>query len=92
MRDAGRSVHEMAPTKPARKPRKPPELRLYRVKTPDFYEKSVAVRTAKDAAWALGTSDIEEMVDSKLLKKAKRRPGVVFRKLKGVKRDWEAWE
>jgi hypothetical protein len=52
----------------------------------------VTAYTEKDASFALGTSDIEEIVDSKLLKKMKRRPGVVFRKLAGMKRDWEAWE
>lgn len=68
-----------------------PEPKIYRVKNPDFYEKAVAARSVKDASWALGTAGIEEMVDAQLLKKMKRRPGVVFRKLKGLKREWEAW-
>jgi hypothetical protein len=78
---------------PAKKPGpKPRELKIYRVRNPDFYEKAVTAYSEKDASFALGTADIEEIDDSKLLKKMKRRPGVVFRKLAGMKRDWEAWE
>ena len=84
---------------PAAKKRRPTrtskpsrELKVYRVRNPDFYEKAVTAYSERDASFALGAADIEEIDDSKLLKKMKSRPGVVFRKLAGMKRDWEAWE
>jgi hypothetical protein len=73
-------------------PKKPRELQIYRIRNPDFYDKAITAYSEKDAAAALGTSDIEAVVDSKLLKKMKRRPGVVFRKLAGMNKDWEAWD
>src|SRR6476659_2935420 len=63
----------------AKKPRttrtsKPPrELKLYRICNPDFYEKAVTAYSEKDASFALGTADIEEMIDSRRLKKMRRR-------------------
>src|SRR4051794_2718848 len=38
---------------------KPPrELKLFRVRNPDFYEKAVTAYSEKDASFALGTADI----------------------------------
>ena len=76
--------------RPTRTSKPPRELKLYRIRKPDFYDKAVAALSEKDASFALGTADIEPMDDSRLLKKMKRRPGVVFWKLAGLKRDWEA--
>lgn len=73
-------------------PKKPRELTIYRIRNPDFYDKAIVAYSEKDAAAALGTADIEVVVDSKLMKKMKRRPGVIFRKLAGLKKDWEAWD
>jgi hypothetical protein len=78
--------------RPTRTSKPPRELKVYRVRNPDFYEKAVTAYSEKDASFALGTADVEEIVDSQLLKKMKRCPGVVIRKLAGMKRDWEAWE
>lgn len=72
--------------------KKPRELQIYRIRNPDFYDKAITAYSEKDAAAALGTLEIDVVVDAKLLKKMKRRPGVVFRKLTGMKKDWEAWD
>lgn len=71
---------------------KPRELKLYRLKNPDFFDKAVAAYSEAEAQRALGGREIEWIEDSKLLRKAKRRPGVVFQKLAGMKRGWEAWK
>jgi hypothetical protein len=69
---------------------KPPELKLYRLKNPDFYDKAVAADSEAEARKIIG-GDVELIDDAKLLRKIARRPGVVFRKLSALKRDWEAW-
>ena len=69
----------------------PPELKLYRLKNPDFYDKAVAADSEAEARKVIG-ADVELIDDAKLLRKIARRPGVVFRKLSALKRDWEAWE
>jgi hypothetical protein len=66
------------------------ELKLYRLKTPDFYEKAVAAYSESEAVKIVGGA-VDWLDDPKLLRRMSRRPGVIFRKLAGLKRDWEAW-
>lgn len=73
---------------PSKRP--PRELRVYLLKNPDFFAKAVAARSEKDAIWALG-GPVSYIEEPKLLKKLRRRPGVVFMKLAGTKKDWEVW-
>ncbi len=66
------------------------KLTLCRIRNPDFYDKAVAALSEKDATFVLDAADIEPMDDSRLMKKMKCRPGVVFWKPAALKRDWEA--
>jgi hypothetical protein len=73
-------LHECQRGKPVLLPGTPrrsagDELKIYRVRNPDFYDKAVVAYSEKDAAAALGTTDIEVVVDRKLLKKNEAAAG-----------------
>ena len=74
-----------------RRAAKPRELKLYRLKNPDYFDKAVAAGSEAEARKILG-GDVEWIDDAKLLRKMKRRSGAVFQKLAGMKRDWEVWQ
>ena len=72
--------------------KRPRELKLYRIRNPDYFDKAVACSIGERCFVCTWNEGHREMVDFKLLKKMKKRPGAVFRKLAGLKKDWEVWE
>jgi hypothetical protein len=52
----------------------------------------MALATRPEARRAVGNLDVEELIDSKPMKRAKARPSVVFRKLAGLKKEWAGRE
>jgi hypothetical protein len=81
----------MAPAKKNRPAKSPPELKLYVLRNPDYYAKACAAGSEAEACKILG-GPVDWIDDPKLLRKMKRRPGVKFQKLAGMKKDWEVWE
>lgn len=56
------------------------------------YDCVVATTSKATAQKALGTKDVERYFEASPARRAARRPGVVFKKLHGVKRKFEAWD
>jgi hypothetical protein len=51
----------------------------------------VAAYSEAEARKLLGSPDVHRYADQDLARRIKRRPGVVFRKLHGVKAKYEVW-
>ena len=55
------------------------------------FDRGVAARSESEAKRLLGTDNVHGYHDDALARRLRRKPGVVFKKVHGVKAKYEVW-